>query len=75
MAHPEVQSLHDLRTRGAGPTSFIQVHLEMDGKMTLYEAHAVADAVETEIRTAFPGAEVMIHQDPVGLSEEQARFG
>ena len=75
MAHPEVQDLHDLRTRGAGPSSFIQLHIEMDGTMTLYEAHAVADAVETEIRTAFPGAEVIIHQDPVGRTEKQARFG
>lgn len=75
MAHPEVQSLHDLKTRGAGPATFIQLHLEMDGRMSLYEAHAVADAVEAEIRAAFPGAEVIIHQDPVGVAEDRARFG
>lgn len=74
-AHPEVRSLHDLRTRASGPVTFIQLHLEMDGALTLYRAHEVADQVEAEILTAFPGAEVMIHQDPYGLEEPPARAG
>src|SRR3546814_8052578 len=31
-AHPEVRDLHDLRTRQAGQTCFIQFHLELDGR-------------------------------------------
>jgi ferrous-iron efflux pump FieF len=42
----------------------------MDGTLTLYSAHAVADEVEAALREAFPGAEVMIHQDPHGLDED-----
>lgn len=75
MAHPRVKSLHDLRTRAAGPNVFIQLHLEMDGRMSLFEAHGVADAVEGDLMQAFPGAEVIIHQDPAGLQEERASFG
>jgi len=75
LLHPAVHDVHDLRTRGAGPTRFIQLHLEMDGAMSLYSAHAVADAVEAEIRGAFPGAEVMIHQDPAGLAEPPRGVG
>ncbi len=41
----------------------------MDGELTLYRAHAVADEVEAALREAFPGAEVIIHQDPHGLDE------
>jgi ferrous-iron efflux pump FieF len=59
--------LHDLRTRRAGLTSFIQLHIEMDGNMNLNEAHEIADAVEIEIRQAFPDSEVLIHQDPQGM--------
>ena len=70
--HPDVLDLHDLRTRASGPTLFIQLHLEMDGKMTLYRAHEVADAVEAELQAAFPNAEILIHQDPHGLEEEHA---
>jgi ferrous-iron efflux pump FieF len=73
-AHPEVRSVHDLRTRAAGPTSFIQLHLEMDGGMTLARAHEVSDAVEKDILAAFPQAEVMIHQDPEGIAEPRLSF-
>ena len=70
VAHPEVLDLHDLRTRASGPTLFIQLHLEMSGEMTLYRAHAVADAVEAELQAAYPSAEILIHQDPYGLEED-----
>lgn len=60
-----VLALHDLRTRSAGPNTFIQLHLEMDGGLTLRDAHAIADAADRRIGRAFPDAEVLIHQDPV----------
>ncbi len=74
LAHEAVMSLHDLRTRASGPDIFIQIHLELDGAMTLYRSHEVADEVEARIREAFPGAEVLIHQDPYGIEEARARF-
>lgn len=75
LAHPQVSALHDLRTRAAGPNVFVQLHLEMDGRLSLFDAHAVADAVEVELMQAFPGAEVIIHQDPAGIREERPRLG
>ena len=42
MAHPEVISLHDLRTRTAGLHTFIQIHIELDPRMALMEAHRSA---------------------------------
>ncbi len=73
-AHPQVKAAHDLRTRAAGPNAFIQIHLEMDGGLTLDEAHRVSDAVEADILAAFPQAEVMIHQDPEGIDEARHSF-
>jgi len=73
-AHPDVARVHDLRTRAAGPQAFIQLHLEMDGRMSLYRAHSIGDAVEAEIQAAFPNAEVLVHHDPEGL-EEPPTFG
>jgi ferrous-iron efflux pump FieF len=69
LANPGVRAVHDLRTRAAGPTVFVQMHLEVDGKLTLVEAHTIADAVEEQIRTAYPGAEIIIHEDPAGIVE------
>jgi ferrous-iron efflux pump FieF len=67
--HPQVIGMHDLRTRAAGPQSFIQLHLELDGRMNLYQANVIADTIETEIANAFPDAEVLIHQDPHGVDD------
>ena len=68
-SHPEVTAVHDIRTRGAGPTAFIQLHIEMDGAMTLLHAHEISDTVETQLRAAFPHAGIIIHADPAGIEE------
>ena len=74
LAHPDVISMHDLRTRASGRQAFIQLHLEMDGAIDLYRAHRISDAVEAELCAAFPEAEVIIHQDPHGVEEEHPSF-
>ena len=62
------------KTRTAGPTAFIQLHIEMDGAMDLLHAHEIADAVEAQLRGAYPNAEIIIHQDPAGLEEPRQAF-
>jgi ferrous-iron efflux pump FieF len=74
MTHPEVISLHDLRTRRAGLHTFIQIHIELDPKMALMDAHQISDDVEHELCQAFDQAEVIIHQDPAGLEPVSSRF-
>ncbi len=74
LADPRVRAVHALRTRAAGLTTFVQMHLEIDGGLTLAEAHAIADAVEANILQAFPGAEIIIHQDPAGLAESRPAY-
>ncbi|GEO81322.1 cation diffusion facilitator family transporter [Pararhodospirillum oryzae] len=67
--HPQVRDVHDLRTRSSGPLTFIQLHLELDAGQTLLSAHAVAVEVEAALHEAFPNADILIHQDPAGLRE------
>ena len=74
LAEPRVKSVHDLRTRAAGTAIFVQMHLEMDPDMALRDAHEAADAVEVAIMAAFPGAEVIIHEDPAGVEEARRPF-
>jgi ferrous-iron efflux pump FieF len=62
--HPLVLGVHDVRTRSSGQTYFIQLHLMLDDRMPLVEAHRVADDVEAAILTVFPNADVLIHEDP-----------
>jgi len=72
LKHPKVNDVHDLRTRLSGQDSFIQMHLEMNGNHTLYVAHEIAEDVMLQVQNAFPNAEVLIHQDPVGIDEQRA---
>ncbi len=74
LSHPEVKGLHDLRTRKAGLTTFIQFHLELDGHLNLIQAHAIADEVEATIKKEWTDAEVIIHEDPYGLQEPTPHF-
>ncbi len=63
--HPAVKGWHRLKTRSSGGKPFIQFDLELDGSITLREAHNIADEIEQWIIHEFPEAEVLIHQDPV----------
>lgn len=73
-AHPAVLNMHDLRTRSSGAQTFIQLHLELDGSLSLIRAHAIAEEVMQNIEAAFPKAEVLIHEDPFGVAEKRATF-
>jgi len=67
--HKDVIAIHDLRTRCSGQDYFIQFHLELNGNMTLLEAHRISDEVEADLWKEYPGAEIIIHQDPHGVEE------
>ncbi len=60
-----VKGVHDLRTRSSGQRIFIQMHLDIDGMLTLQDAHAIAEEIEQNVIAIFPNADVIIHQDPI----------
>ena len=60
-----VQGLNGLRTRQSGSNYIVQLHVEMNAAISLHQAHAIADNVEREIEAAFPGSDVIVHQEPV----------
>jgi ferrous-iron efflux pump FieF len=72
MRHPEVRDMHDLRTRAAGTTTFIQLHVELDPTYSLMKSHGISDEVEALLHAQFPNAEIIIHQDPAGYETPEA---
>lgn len=74
LSHAEVKNMHDLRTRRSGTLKFIQLHLELDASITLIAAHEIADEVEEMLMIAFPGSEIIIHEDPEGVVERRVVF-
>ncbi|CAO3444669.1 Ferrous-iron efflux pump FieF [Azospirillum argentinense] len=71
MAQPDVAGMHDLRTRSSGVGAFIELHLELDPSLSVARAHDITDRVENRLKDAFPGAEVLIHQEPAGLQDDR----
>jgi ferrous-iron efflux pump FieF len=65
---PEIAGFHDLKTRVSGTRTFIQLHVELDGGLTLRDAHAIGARLRLRILEAVPGSEVLVHKDPVGDS-------
>lgn len=55
---------HDVRTRTAGPATFIEFHLVVPGAMTVDAAHNICDRLEAAIEAQIEGAEVVIHVEP-----------
>jgi ferrous-iron efflux pump FieF len=66
---PQALGHHDLRTRRSGNRIFVQLHLELDEKLSLKQAHAIADKLEHQVADLFDEAEVIIHEDPVARRE------
>ena len=62
-ACPQVFGYHDLKTRTAGATLFVQVHIELDEAQSLRAAHDIGKALKKKIRQAYPQADVIIHKD------------
>ena len=67
--NPAIKNIHELRTRTSGVQSFIQMHVVLDKSLTLLEAHRISDDVEDALLAVYPGADVIIHQDPEGIAE------
>jgi cation diffusion facilitator family transporter len=65
----QVLEVHDLRTRQAGPRTFIEFHLVVPGLLSVSAAHGICDQLESLLRSERPEAQVIIHVEP----EEKAK--
>jgi ferrous-iron efflux pump FieF len=66
-----VLGMHDFRSRSLGDIYFVELHLELDGNISLYSAHDLTNIVEKKITESYPNSQILIHQDPYGVNEER----
>lgn len=65
LSYSEVSSPHHLRTRYIGNNIAIEVHIRMDGAMTLKDAHEITKRMETSLKDEFgPDTHIGIHMEP-----------
>jgi cation diffusion facilitator family transporter len=63
--YPTVRSFHRLRTRKAGATRFINLHLALDSKLTVAESHSIGDKIVADFKAHFPhDVDIIVHIEP-----------
>lgn len=66
LSDPRIKGVHQLRTRASGPIWMIQMHIDLEPRLTLEKAHAIVVEAEDRILAAYPHADILIHPDPKG---------
>lgn len=56
---------HALRTRRAGRSNFVQVHVLVPGDWTVLRGHELVEEFERTLAREFPGTRVLTHLEPV----------
>ncbi len=73
-AVPEVRLVRDVRVRTVSECLNVSLCIEVDGSMTVQEAHDVADRVEASIQNGVPGVlTVLVHVEPTGALAARIR--
>ena len=67
----EAIEAHDLRTRFASRTRFIDFHLVVPRLMTVEQSHAICDRLEAALKEALDEAIVTIHVEPDQMAEQK----
>lgn len=66
-----IRECHHIRSRGRPTAVHVDLHCLMDPCMTIYDAHAIAHAVEGRLKSAFPEiVDVVVHMEPVERNRE-----
>lgn len=64
--NPEIRSPHNLRTRRIGASIAIEVHVRVDGAMSVAHSHALTVDIEHRLRARFgAGTMIAIHVEPL----------
>ncbi|HNX69819.1 cation diffusion facilitator family transporter [Rivihabitans pingtungensis] len=63
-ATPGVRSAHDLRTRRMGDLAMVDVHILVDGRISVSEGHYIAANARQRVLDAHRVLDVMVHIDP-----------
>lgn len=68
--YPGALGIHDLEVHNYGPGHIIaSLHVEVDGKVDIFESHDMIDTMEQQLRREF-GIAATIHMDPIVTDDE-----
>ncbi len=73
---PEASNPHRVRSRQIGNMYMIALDIEVDGNITVNEAHHIANRVEQSIRETVEDVyDIVVHVEPYNNCQEEEKFG
>ena len=67
-----VLDIHKVRTRYISTSILVDMHIVVDGSISVREGHAIADEVETQIINGIPNVlDAVIHVDPMDIVDSE----
>lgn len=64
-----VANVHAVRIRSSGAGWFVDMHVTMDGKLSLSESHAITERIERKVHGILPKSDVTVHVEPLEMAE------
>jgi len=61
----DINGVHAVRIRSSGAGWFVDMHVTMNGRMSLKRSHALTEKVEEKVKEILPGADVTVHVEPI----------
>ena len=65
----DIANVHAVRIRSSGAGWFVDMHVTMNGRISLNKSHALTEQVEEKVQTILPGADVTVHVEPLEMAE------
>ena len=65
----DVADVHAVRIRSSGAGWFVDMHVTMNGRMSLNKSHALTERIEEKVQAILPEADVMVHVEPLEMAE------
>ncbi|MBM3125849.1 MAG: cation transporter [Chloroflexi bacterium] len=68
-----ISNVHAVRIRSVGAGWFVDMHVTMDGELTLNESHALTEKIERKVKAILPKSDVTIHAEPIEPEQDSKR--
>ena len=66
-----ITDVHAVRIRSSGAGWFVDMHVTMNGRMSLNKSHALTEQIEEKVQAILPGADVTVHVEPLEMAETE----
>ena len=67
-----VVDVHAVRVRSSGAGWFVDMHVTMNGDMTLTQSHKLTEKIEKKVQSILPNSDVTVHVEPVDAKKKTA---